>query len=178
MTVRMRAEEFQESLRQFVAAIPAEAADPVMRAVSMTALRKLIAKTPVDTGHARANWQVTTHAPAVGEVVNTDRVQVRAPASENGSGVSQSSAFKRGASAIRRMPSYSRVFITNNVEYIDILEDGRIEGGGFDALETPFGEILSPRKSRARGSIQAPSGMLGVTFAELVAGFEEEESDQ
>lgn len=172
MTIRMHADAFQSELRSFIASIPQESAAPVTRAVALTALRKLISKTPVDTGHARANWQVTLDVPAFGTVFKTDKLAQRAPLLEGSSEVSGSAAFKNGSRVINRAPPYSRILITNNVDYIDVLEDGRIDGGGFDPIETPFGEVLSPKRSRARGSIQAPHGMLGVTFAELVAGFE------
>ena len=96
----------------------------------------IVRKTPVDTGRARGNWQVTVGEPAQGEVPDTRR----SPMSES------------------QMPNPEgdeSIFITNNLDYIT-----KLEYGGYP--KNPKG---GSGKTVNGYSKQAPNGMVGVTLA-------------
>lgn len=97
------------------------------RAVCIEALKRIVLRTPVDTGRARGNWQVQINAPASGIVdANKDA----------------GSVIENGLAMLERIPPYSVVHITNNVEYIFYLE------------------YIRPSK-------QHPEGMVEITITEL-----------
>ena len=77
-------------------------------------LKRIVMRTPVDTGRARGNWQVATGGPASG----TLDVQ-------GGSGEMAASAMKNAAAKLATITPYSAVHITNNMEYIYYLEYDR-----------------------------------------------------
>lgn len=104
-------------------------ADLVARKVGIDAASRMIDRTPVKTGRARANWTVAVGTPW-GDVRDaTDK-----------SGQSTKSAASSALAAYRCGPT---IWITNNLPYIERLEDG--------------------------WSRKAPAGMLGVTFIEIEA---------
>jgi len=87
-------------------------ADQLVRGVALEAHGRLVKKTPVDTGRARANWHV----------------QVGAPDRSNDPG-RDSSDVERTKQQGRRMilgefEAGESVFITNSLPYIPVLEDG------------------------------------------------------
>ncbi|MCU0943703.1 MAG: HK97 gp10 family phage protein [Hydrogenophaga sp.] len=84
--------------------------DALIRAAALDALGAIVQRTPVDTGRARANWQVTIGAPAGGTVTTLDPSGALARAKALGALAS----FKGGSS----------VFIVNNLPYILPLEYG------------------------------------------------------
>ena len=92
--------------------------------------RKIILKTPVDTGRARGNWQMNVGTPLKNEKDTADR---------NGSGTVQN-----GFANLLSLSPFQTIFITNNVQYIGSLENGR--------------------------SRQAPKGMVKVSIAEVNQG--------
>ena len=99
----------------------------MQKKIVLEALKRLMEKTPVDTGRARGNWQV-----GIGSAVEGS-IQENWP--------SDAEAISAGISVLVALPPYSTVWISNNLDYIEILEDG--------------------------GSQQAPQGMLALTVAEL-----------
>lgn len=107
-----------------------KAAVAIVKKIALEALRRLAQKTPVDTGRARGNWQTTIHAPANGQL------GIRAP--------SEVEAEANGV--LSTLAPYQVVYLTNNVDYIEALEDGH-------------------------SKTQAPDGMVGPTMRELEAMF-------
>lgn len=81
------------------------------RALAMKVFSRVILRTPVDTGRARANWQCTMGSPADGVLEAED---------------------KSGAEAMARARDVSvgigtddrSIFLTNNLLYIEALENG------------------------------------------------------
>jgi hypothetical protein len=132
---------FQSQLRIF--AKNAEAAiDQVQRKVALDIFSRVIMRTPVDTGRARANWQLL-----IGEGLPSGTVEAddKGTVSQNGSGNSRTKA-----SVVEQVLAASdtkRIVLANNLPYIGILEYGRDDG--------------SP------GSQQAPAGMVRVTVTEF-----------
>ncbi len=99
----------------------------LQKKVVLEALRRLVMRTPVDTGRARGNWQVTIDNPTDSQLDQTDK--------------DGNETIKKGLAAISNLPAYRVVWISNNVDYIEFLEDGSSE--------------------------QAPNGMLAITIEEL-----------
>lgn len=112
--------------------------------VTLEAFRRIVIRTPVDTGRARANWQVGFDEEPKGEVdigVNDKRVGKRFKANLTKS--IDMSIVVRLASSIK---PFSVSYITNNVYYIWYLE--------------------YTRRSR-----QSPDGMVEITLQELTHEF-------
>lgn len=96
--------EFNKGLAAFQAEVVLQATR-IQRLVAFELLRRIIIKTPVDTGRARNNWQVTINEPATGEKNDTQ-------------------ASASGVSTINNVLIGQTIFITNNVPYIIFLEEG------------------------------------------------------
>jgi hypothetical protein len=87
-----------------------EQATTVVRKVSTDILSSVIFRTPVDTGRARANWQV-----GVGRYSpNTIQQEDKQGASTLGKGKSTIDATEAG----------DKIYLINNLPYIQALEDG------------------------------------------------------
>jgi hypothetical protein len=97
--------------------------DLVVRKVALDIYEKVTVKTPVDTGRARGNWNVSMGSPDLS--VNNKATRAKRARLKKGDGEKV-------------------IFITNNLPYINALENGH--------------------------SDQAPSGMLAVTLNEVEAG--------
>jgi hypothetical protein len=97
---------FAERMRKQAADVE-PALDETLRKVALVANQTLIMATPVDTGRARANWQVSIDAPVESETVDTNAQG----AIERNKGTIAS--YRGGA-----------LIIQNNVPYIGALNDG------------------------------------------------------
>jgi len=89
-------------------------ADRTVRKVALAVDATVVLATPVDTGRARANWQVELGGPASGEVGRA------------GERFSSTTPIAQGAAAIalyKGGPNAS-IHITNNLPYIGRLNDG------------------------------------------------------
>lgn len=134
-------DEFNKELEAFVADIPNQVT-AIQKKIVLEALRRVVLRTPVDTGRARANWQVTIAKPATGVVsefedVGTGTKRAAAPGMEVGG----EDVFEKGLAVIADLPPYQIVYVSNNVNYIEFLEEGSSE--------------------------QAPEGMAALTVQEL-----------
>lgn len=177
-------EAFKETLDAFFHDKPREVVQLVHRDLHIQALERVVTKTPVDTGRARGNWQASLHQPAAGETVTRDP----------GGG----ETIARGALVAAQIEPYSASFVTNNVPYILMLEEGGYpKPGEKQRATTIFGEIASrtldtlvsfetkdgklvqffarartPKVTADGYSRQAPRGMAAITVQELAAQFE------
>lgn len=120
------APQFIEELRAFEKVVREEGVT-LQRKVGRALIEGLVRKTPVRSGKARANWQVTLGAPAAGVVEKVD------PTGE--------ATIAAGNSVLREMRLGDTMHFTNNLDYIQKLEEG--------------------------SSDQAPAGMVAVTLAEV-----------
>jgi len=92
--------------------------DKWFRVITLGLYRDVIIGTPVDTGRARANWQLAIGT-APGSVLNkTDKGRSRADSGASGSEVRKANQ-KMGVRKAGRS-----VFIANNLGYIGKLEEG------------------------------------------------------
>lgn len=120
------------NLRFFLGRVAAAAKDaPVQeqqrahRLLAIAGLQGVVTRTPVDTGRARANWQASNGAPVLDQLDTTDAGK----------------ALSQGRGVIDQAPKFATTYITNNLDYIQFLEEG--------------------------SSSQAPQGMVAVTIEEL-----------
>ena len=114
--------------------------DDFTRLVALEVFRRIILKTPVDTGRARSNWLCTIAAPAEAMAQGEDWFQGMADA--GGYDKSGRVAIEEAANqAMEWKPGEVAIFLTNNLPYIQRLENG--------------------------WSGQAPAGMVAVTIAEF-----------
>lgn len=159
MTDNLR--EFNLELERIAKSLPEEQVTTVHRVLHLDALSRIVRRTPVDTGRARGNWQSTIGTPAEGSLAVEDRDG--APTIAAGSKVAQS------------IPPFSQSFISNNVEHIRVIEEGgfipKDPGPSKDPRGKPGSGKSGDRWGRVlvRGgfSVQAPAGMVAITFEEL-----------
>ena len=101
--------QFNREIDAFARKIP-DRATVLQKKVALEALQRLVSKTPVDTGRARGNWQVTIGDPATGQLEVLD--------------INGAETITQGLAAIADLPAYQVVWISNNVDYIESLEHG------------------------------------------------------
>lgn len=82
----------------------------VQKKVALEALRRVIFKTPVDTGRARGNWQVSLGVRDDGVLEVTDP--------------SGQPTIDKGTRPITDLNRFDIIYIQNNLPYIQRLEDG------------------------------------------------------
>jgi len=102
--------DFNSKLERFASNLVEEEFDRFLRMLSLEILRRLVLKTPVDTGRARGNWQVDEGQPPEGELATTD--------------LNGSATIDRGSAQLQNLPNFPHVWIVNNVPYIERLEHG------------------------------------------------------
>ena len=91
----------------------------VIRKIAIECFRRIILGTPVDTGRARGNWQATTGSMAGGTVEKLDAT-----------GSATIAAMKSEVSGWTPKDDLP-AFITNNLPYIQRLNEGRAGGEGW-----------------------------------------------
>jgi len=155
--VQRSLEKFQREVSEFVAKLPTQHLVPFHKKLTLELAARVIAKTPVDTGRARGNWQVTVETPAEGEVERKDRT--------GAADAQAGQAFAAAAAALRDLQPYRATWLANNVPYILVLESGLYP--------------LRPRRGSGRTSggfsTQAPAGMVSLSLQELLVMFREPE---
>jgi hypothetical protein len=122
--------EFSLALRKDAAEWAPGEVRKIHRAAALEAVKGLVRMTPVDTGRARANWQVTQGVPAVGDTEATDK--------------GGAATIAAGSETIGGAQPYSVTYITNNVPYIERLEAGHSQN------QAPAG-MLNATFSRLKG---------------------------
>lgn len=104
--------EFNKKLEHFAKVLVPQQVVLVQKKVALDLFTRIIVKTPVDTGRARGNWQITINAPATGVIEVT------------GGKSSGDEALTKGSKKISSVKGFVTIFITNNVDYIGFLEEG------------------------------------------------------
>ncbi len=116
--------------------------------VSLELLRRVAEKTPVKTGRAKGNNQLTLGTPAQGETGRTDaskRKRGGRSAGEESRGEVGSGTIAAGVAALAGLQAFGLVWLSNNVPYFQALEDG--------------------------SSKHAPQGMVAISLEEVDAMF-------
>ena len=101
--------QFNSEITQFARSIPGKVT-LLQKKIVLEALRRLVQKTPVDTGRARGNWQVTIGEPAEGKFDQTDK--------------KGDATIAKGLAALAGLPDMQVIWISNNIDYIEELEHG------------------------------------------------------
>lgn len=94
--------------------------DRLVRAVALVIDQTLVLGTPVDTGLARSNWLVSIGSP------RDDVIAPYSPGNRLGinEGANAQGALQQGQDVIAQYRKGQVVFITNNVFYVDLLDQG------------------------------------------------------
>jgi len=104
------ARQFSLQLERFSRDTVPETLGKVTRALGLEAMRRLVLRTPVDTGRARGGWGANIGAPFEGTRAGTD--------------VSGAETIADGSSVIATARPFQTIHISSNVEYILPLENG------------------------------------------------------
>lgn len=88
----------------------------VTRKVALELFRGVVMKTPVDTGRAKGNWQVSIGTPATGVVEWTDKTPEGHLSSESLAKITREVESWDGAKVA--------IYLSNNLAYIERLENG------------------------------------------------------
>jgi hypothetical protein len=103
--------DFQRAVNEYVAEDVPRAALKFQKQVYYEALQKIVMRTPVKTGRARANWVVTRSAFYAGHwFKKTD------PDGQ--------STIAKGWRVINKLKAYENCYIQNNLPYAERLENG------------------------------------------------------
>lgn len=127
--------------------------------IALEGLRRIVLKTPVDTGRARGNWQVGINT------VNSDQL----PVSKDKSG---SASITKGVNTVvSGTKPFCNIRIFNNLPYITKLEYGQFIPPNPGPTRDPRPERFGLVWVENGYSIQAPNGMVDVTIGELRSMF-------
>lgn len=123
--------EFNAKVKEHCKRVPPEQIVLIQKKMAFEGLRRLVVRTPVDTGRARGNWQTTLESPAEGQVEAFKRVESGddpltdlPPLATVGQDV-----VTKGFQALAGLQPFSVVWITNNLPYIERLEHGHSQQG-------------------------------------------------
>lgn len=133
ITFRLRPEVAREHIARVV--------QNGVRKIGMQALRGVVMRTPVDTGRARSNWQVSVDTPLL------TNINAYAPGTKLGIGEAGNAqaTIQAGSAIIDNAKPFGMIFISNGLPYINRLEHG--------------------------WSGQAPAGMVRITLDQIQAQF-------
>lgn len=138
---------------------PAQEVTLIQRAMALQALNGVVDRTPVDTGRARGNWQMSVGEPSSSVLDRTD--------------IGGDSVKRDGESVIDNVPPFDVLWLTNNLEYIAVLEHGLFvpsdPGPSKDDRPGRIGRVLV----QGGYSTQAPQGMVALTVEEIRTQFGE-----
>ena len=102
--------DFEAALRRLAEReIPAAVAE-ASRGLALAVLEGVVARTPVESGRARANWQASPGRPPTGVLDETD--------------MDGRSTVARCRAAIARARPFETIWIVNNLPYVEDLEQG------------------------------------------------------
>lgn len=115
----------------------------------------IVKKTPVDTGRARGNWNISINTPDLSIDENIDKNKVPAK-------------IKKNQQELEKAKKDESIFISNNLPYIE-----KLEYGGYPSPVKKGTKVSKKGEKPARYEIrseggyskQAPEGMIGVTLA-------------
>lgn len=107
---------FGKALDAAIAALPEMANDIKIRS-ALELMNRIVLMTPVDTGRARGNWQLTQRSPAEGEISEND-------ANVSSSDTPPSAIMKQAEQTASGSQPGDDIWISNNLPYIEMLEEG------------------------------------------------------
>lgn len=120
-------DSFNRGVKNFSSRLLPEQQVIFQKRVVFEVLRRVILRTPVDSGRARGGWQVTIGSAPESSPLSFD--------------TDGNSAIENGVSALGELGPFQVVFVSNNVVYIQFLDEG--------------------------SSSQAPKGIVSVALAQV-----------
>lgn len=126
-------DQFNKEVGAFAATLVPQEAVRFQKKLVFEALSRLVQKTPVDTGRARGNWQVTINELPNSEVTVWTRQDPQSPATP----------AEMIPAALGGLPPFQIVYITNNVEYIVYLEGGSSSQASEGMVEVTIAELIA-----------------------------------
>lgn len=119
----MSLERFSRRIRIRADNVPREV-NRIVRQVALIADQTLVLATPVDTGRARSNWLVSLEAPRESEIEPYNPLPEGTDPAKFGESGNARSAINQARDQIGRRKPGQTIYITNNVPYIQRLNDG------------------------------------------------------
>jgi hypothetical protein len=107
-------EQFEKELRIFSEISVPKDFQKLVQKLAFEVLRRVIIKTPVDTGRARGNWMVAINN------IPEGFIEIGSLSSEQAT----SFALSKGIPVIEAAKPFTTISIANNVPYIGVLEFG------------------------------------------------------
>ena len=146
----MSSKVFALALEEFSAAVLKEVLQ-LQRNMAETVLAGVILKTPRDSTDASRSWLVTIDNPAAEY---------------------RQASYAEGVGVIWKSPMFATIWITNNSDYILVLEDGLFEPPDPGPSKDPRPERRGRILVSGGFSTQAPNGIVGsvVKEVELIFG--------
>tara|TARA_R110002096_G_scaffold434027_2_gene654501 strand:+ start:188 stop:577 length:390 start_codon:yes stop_codon:yes gene_type:complete len=120
--------DFNAQVNKFIDTIPDRANDIKVK-LGLQLLERIVAMTPVDSGRARGNWQVSIDEPVA---------NVIALKSKNGN-----AAISAGSQTILNTVTGQSIWISNNLPYIERLEQGWSGQAPFGMIAGALAEVGS-----------------------------------
>lgn len=168
-------EDFRAEVNEWTINIAEDMALDFQRALAILATDLIVLKTPVDKGRARANWicEIGSIPTGVVDAIDTSGEKTKAAAAAK-------------ISAVREL---TYIVIGNNLPYINTLEEGGYvpkdpksddasnenRALGRDSAQRRRGLLVGGHEGapfvKGGYSLQAPKGMVAVSFQELINAF-------
>jgi hypothetical protein len=114
----MSMKEFSIRIKNIAEKIP-EKAHEIVKKVALAVDQTVVMATPVDTGRARANWQVATGTP-----LSSTRDPFVPGQQSSTAGQNTAMALEQGRTVINASKPGTEIHITNNLAYIGRLNEG------------------------------------------------------
>lgn len=128
--------------------------DTVVRKLTLDAYTGLLLRSPVDTGRFRNSWRIAIGQPnlsvELAQASNAATKKAAKAATQTKGSPASAAELSKASTVARTAKAGTVIYITNNLPYAKVLEDG----------------------SSGQNS-NKPDGILGDTFKELAAKFEE-----
>lgn len=133
--------QFKQEMEQFAAAVQKNVATAVVdTAIDLHV--EIVSRTPYETGTARANWNPSVGAPDLTVKPKQRYVQFAGEAiSETAADTAREDAEKVFG-PLRESKQLDSLYISNALDYISILEEGRNESAGRGSNQAPNGMVL------------------------------------
>jgi len=120
--------EFNAKVGRFTSRLLPEQIQLVKQKVALQLLERIVNMTPVDTGRARSNWQVT---------LDERSTSVTGPI------VSAAQTINTGAAVIAAVSGGQSIWIANNLPYIEPLENGHSSQAPAGMIAVALAEVGS-----------------------------------
>jgi hypothetical protein len=127
---KLNLDQFNREVEDFAKRVVPQRISEFYRKIVLEALKRVVMKTPVDTGRARGNWQVSIDAPIDEAVERLD---------SGGEATIIDGMAVATAAAVQRIPGIT--YISNNLPYIVRLEYGWSDQAPKGMVRTTINEL-------------------------------------